>query len=239
MTIESLNCPNCGSGVSSDKTQCEFCRSRLKTMACPSCLGLMFEGSKYCQHCGALAVRSKSSEAENARKCPRCQIVLDNLHVSYTDLRECHKCDGLWIEVVPFESLCARSEERAAVLGYFSQRKAASESPATIKYVPCPECSQLMNRSNFAKASGVIIDVCKQHGVWCDAGELPRIFEFIRDGGMDAARKRERMEIDAERAKLRDERRQGGLANTDAPFGLEPTAESPLSVRAFIEKIFN
>jgi Zn-finger nucleic acid-binding protein len=96
-----------------------------------------------------------------------------------------------------------------------------------------------MNRSNFAKASGVIIDVCKQHGVWCDAGELPRIFEFIRSGGMEVARSRERMQIEADRAKLRDERRKVGLQNTDAPLGLEGRGESQSSIRAFLENIFD
>ena len=48
------------------------------------------------------------------------------------------------------------------------------------------------NRINFAKCSGVIVDVCKGHGTWFDRDELTRIVEFIRGGGLDAARAKER-----------------------------------------------
>ncbi|CAN5598132.1 hypothetical protein BH24ACI3_BH24ACI3_11000 [soil metagenome] len=44
---KALNCPNCGGAVMSDRIECEFCRSRLKIVGCPACLGLMFLGSKF------------------------------------------------------------------------------------------------------------------------------------------------------------------------------------------------
>jgi Zn-finger nucleic acid-binding protein len=62
-----------------------------------------------------------------------------------------------------------------------------------------------MNRSNFARSSGVIVDLCKQHGVWFDADELPKIIEFINGGGLERAREKERIAISEERARLRDE----------------------------------
>lgn len=45
-----------------------------------------------------------------------------------------------------------------------------------------------MNRRNFGGVSGVIIDLCKDHGVWLDNQELNRIVQFIESGGMDRAR---------------------------------------------------
>src|SRR3712207_7332440 len=50
--------------------------------------------------------------------------------------------------------------------------------------LPCPSCKQLMHRVNFAGQSGVIIDMCKDHGVWFEREELRKIVEFIRAGGM-------------------------------------------------------
>jgi hypothetical protein len=41
-----------------------------------------------------------------------------------------------------------------------------------------------MNRSNFAKVSGVVIDVCRPHGAWFDRGELGAIRAFLRGGGL-------------------------------------------------------
>ena len=64
----------------------------------------------------------------------------------------------------------------------------------------------LENRFNFAGCSGVILDVCKPHGVWFDADELRRIVEFIRGGGLDVARGLERQSIEDERRRLERER---------------------------------
>lgn len=45
-----------------------------------------------------------------------------------------------------------------------------------------------MNRKNFGGTSGVIIDVCTLHGSFFDPGELPRVLEFARRGGLAKAR---------------------------------------------------
>ena len=41
---------------------------------------------------------------------------------------------------------------------------------------PCPICGSIMAlESRF----NVIVDVCREHGIWLDKGELPRITERI------------------------------------------------------------
>jgi Zn-finger nucleic acid-binding protein len=62
-----------------------------------------------------------------------------------------------------------------------------------------------MNRINFARCSGVIVDVCKGHGTWFDRDELSRIVEFIRQGGLEASRNKEKASIEEERRRLRQE----------------------------------
>lgn len=62
-----------------------------------------------------------------------------------------------------------------------------------------------MNRINFARCSGVIVDICKGHGSWFDHEELTRIVEFIRAGGLDAARAKEKAAIEEDRRQLRHE----------------------------------
>lgn len=204
-TPESLNCPNCGAAVSSDSTQCEFCKSRLKTVGCPKCLGLMFLGSKFCSHCGAEAT-AVAVDDEKGGRCPRCGVELEGLNIADTHFRECTRCGGLWTNPATFEALCSDQERQSAVLSFIADRNYVVDS-VPIKYVPCPDCKQLMNRSNFARMSGVIIDLCKQHGVWFDAGELPKIIEFINGGGLSRAREREKIDLEEERAKVRDEQR--------------------------------
>ena len=41
---------------------------------------------------------------------------------------------------------------------------------------------------NFGRISGIMIDVCRHHGVWLDAKELEAIVEFIRKGGLEKSR---------------------------------------------------
>jgi len=239
MEIEALNCPNCGVGVASDRTQCEFCGSRLKTMACPSCMGLMFVGTRFCGHCGEKMVRAETPEGEGLGKCPRCKSGLELLQIGETSLRECRRCDGIWAEVETFERLCAEREERAAVLGFIGGREQRALPAVKISYVPCPDCGQLMNRNNFARASGVIIDICKMHGVWFDADELPRIIGFIQNGGMDAARQKEKFEIEEQRKRLREEQRKYGIEDTRSGLGAIFESEDNASIRSFVRRLFD
>ena len=57
----------------------------------------------------------------------------------------------------------------------------------------------MMNRMNFGTLSGAIIDVCRGHGTFLDAGELHQIVTFIQQGGLDRARAREKIERAARR----------------------------------------
>ncbi len=121
-------------------------------------------------------------------------------------VRECETCLGLWLDVPSFEKICA-DREQSAVLGVASHAPtAAAQETSKVNYVPCPECSQLMNRINFARCSGVIVDFCKQHGTWFDRDELSRIVEFIHGGGLNASRAKEKIEIAEQRDRLRQER---------------------------------
>lgn len=67
-----------------------------------------------------------------------------------------------------------------------------------VRYLPCPLCHATMNRANFGKVSGVIVDVCRKHGTWFDAGELTRIVAFVAGGGLEKSRQRESAERRAE-----------------------------------------
>ncbi len=207
MQPETLNCPNCGGAVMSDRTECEFCRSRLKTVGCAACLGLMFLGARFCTNCGARATAAVVIDEKDAGDCPRCKRSLQLLDIDSINIRECSKCGGFWSDTVTFEELCANSEKQASVLGFIGSEAHPNVHPDTISYVPCPDCGQLMNRSNFARSSGVIVDLCKQHGVWFDADELPKIIAFINKGGLSRQREKEKISIEDERRKLRDDQR--------------------------------
>jgi Zn-finger nucleic acid-binding protein len=96
-----------------------------------------------------------------------------------------------------------------------------------------------MNRSNFARSSGVIIDICKKHGVWFDRDELPKIIDFITGGGMQRAREKERIAMQDELSKLHDDERRQAVQ--ERRYGLksdwDSDTESP--VRKFVNMLFD
>jgi Zn-finger nucleic acid-binding protein len=212
-----LRCPSCGAPATPDATACPYCGTLLALVACPTCFAKLFRGTRFCAHCGAEAVRQKA-EPRPARPCPECQRPLEPVKVGSVILDECTRCGGLWVDSRSFRRICEQTEEQTVVL------KATAASPASgadvsrpARYWPCPECRCLMHRQNFARVSGVIIDTCKGHGVWFNQGELRRIVEFIRGGGMERARAREKSELRDERARLRRAQLDAQLAAARVP----------------------
>ncbi|MHB1847362.1 MAG: hypothetical protein ACYCWW_21265, partial [Deltaproteobacteria bacterium] len=88
------------------------------------------------------------------------------------------------------------------------------------------DCGVFINRNNFGERSGVIIEICKGHGLWFDRDQLGRAVRFVLAGGLEETKRRQLAELD--RA---IERRQleaasdpaGGLGILGAPVG--PSAQ--------------
>lgn len=116
-------------------------------------------------------------------------------------LLECTGCDGVWVDATQFERICADSEAQAAVLHRWNGGT-TSVRVAPVKYRPCVACGKMMNRVNFGRLSGTVVDVCRGHGTFLDAGELHAIVTFIKDGGLDRARQREKSDLEEERRRL-------------------------------------
>jgi len=197
----------CGASARTDATQCAHCGARLATVACPSCFGMMFVGAKFCSRCGARADRVELPESIT-QACPRCRVPMKAVAIGGTNLKECPRCEGIWADAAALEQVYADRERQAAVLGMPSSLD--GKEPGTvetqIRYGPCPVCKKFMNRVNFAHCSHVVVDVCLQHGTWFDKDELRQIVEFIRKGGLEAARARQISDLQKERQRLKSER---------------------------------
>jgi Zn-finger nucleic acid-binding protein len=108
------------------------------------------------------------------------------------DMYTCDSCNGLWVDPDTLQRLVAERMKPNPMLGTGIAAPPTSHVKLeTVQYAPCPVCNSLMNRVNFAHASGVIVDVCTNHGTWFDSDELRRVLEFISAGGLEAARARE------------------------------------------------
>lgn len=204
-----LNCLMCGAPTRSDASNCEHCGARLATVACPSCFGMIFQGSRFCPLCGARADREIGEET--VFPCPRCDEhpSLTRITIGKVMLNECGKCEGLWVDKFSFEQICTDREQQAAILGP-AIRTPPPVGPEKVRYIRCPECNELMQRMNFAGGSGVVIDICAQHGSWFDYKELQRIIEFIRTGGIDRIREKRLAELREMERRIKAEKDRGG-----------------------------
>ncbi len=198
---QAMNCPSCGAPVAPDATSCGHCGARLAMVACPSCFGMVFVGAKFCSHCGAAIAREEVA-ADQQELCPRCRVDMQAIVIGNTHLRECSKCEGIWADTDSLQHICADREQQAAVLGIPRALTVDANSLENVRYVPCPVCDKLMNRVAFAHCSRVVVDVCRAHGTWFDKDELRRIVEFIRGGGLEAARADEIAELERKRHEL-------------------------------------
>lgn len=166
--------------------------------------------TKICGHCGkAINVKyavcplcgghqRETLEALSPR-CPRCRKPLAVHLADEEEYNLCPECGGLWLD---------RGEFRLVTREYDVYKKEDVNKEYfreplkdDVEYIPCVRCGKLMNRKNFGKISGVIIDECGSHGVWLDAGEIEKIRHFIADGGLERAQD---LEIEKTKMELKD-----------------------------------
>jgi Zn-finger nucleic acid-binding protein len=172
MVESTARCPGCGAPADADSVRCEYCGAALATVTCPACFAPMFVGSWFCGRCGAEAIRTQLDDGVTL-SCPRCTEEMQALAFGSTSVRECGACGGHWLSPASIQKLIDAREDRNAIVRALEARvPTVHAAPETVRYVPCPRCRKLMNRVNFAKSSGVVIDVCKSNGVWLDRGEL-------------------------------------------------------------------
>jgi Zn-finger nucleic acid-binding protein len=195
MEAQTLRCSSCGAPIPVDAIQCPFCQCQAATVACPKCLGMVSIAAKHCPRCGAEVDIQEHGPA--GMKCPECKEALMKASVGGVELSQCHRCGGVWLSRELFERVAADREGRGTVLGALpgDQAKGAIVAEA-IHYRPCPECNRMMNRTNYGRISGVILDTCKEHGLWFDKDELRRVLEFIEKGGLDKSRERQIQELE-------------------------------------------
>jgi Zn-finger nucleic acid-binding protein len=128
--------------------------------------------------------------------CPACTKPLASSRIGEVEVQACQACGGLWLDRPVFEQLGASRERQGALLGALpSPAEPVAATLEPVRYRPCPACNQRMNRVNYAKRSGVVLDVCKAHGLWFDPNELRRVLAFVADGGLDRARELEIEEL--------------------------------------------
>ena len=191
-----ITCPCCGGPCSSGARACPHCDVELASVRCPHCFALHFPGSRFCARCGRELELEPLLDATDA-PCPRCGKPLRVAQPgagSLTDeldglavLHECVACGGVFLDNASLRRVLSRPGRQASTTGAPSLHGTPAISgamPDPVRYLNCPLCNELMNRVNFGRRSGVIVDVCAPHGTWFDAGELTSAIEFAAGGGL-------------------------------------------------------
>jgi Zn-finger nucleic acid-binding protein len=187
----------------------------------------VFHGAKFCGHCGAKVTVPAEAHADgtaSARVCPRCGTKLVARLISDVLLDECPSCHGVFVDMAALERiLTERRQARAdALLGTARPEPAGdAATPSGPMYVKCPDCGKMMNRKNFASGSGIIVDICKSHGTWFDANELPRVIDFVMKGGLERAEKRDAERVLEEARRTRSQQYAAVTAPAGASLGRE------------------
>lgn len=181
-----ITCPYCMTRCSSSLRVCPCCDVRFDSVRCARCYTLQPPGSFACGRCGEKLDLEPLLDATDA-PCPRCRRPLEAAGGADARLHECPRCGGIFIPREALADLLCRAE----LGGPFPEEPRARMALDEVTYLPCPLCHASMNRMNFGRYSGVIVDVCRAHGTWFDAGELTRVVAFAASGGLDKTRARE------------------------------------------------
>ena len=250
-----VRCSSCGAPRQEGGLNCEFCgadftlHERDLDTVCPKCLARVSHRANYCHHCATALVPEQLAPGETDVACPVCgaERCLTDRRIGDVAVLECDRCAGLWLGSEPFKQLVQRASSDALQIDRLLASKGSppgksggpdAQAGQRWRYRNCVVCGKKMHRRNYGRRSGVIIDICRDHGIWFDADELPRILAWIRSG--------KQAEVEKQRAEqaAREERIQRRIAEASdrGPLMGGPVrsyrrypAESPLG--GFLDEI--
>ena len=166
-----MDCSNCGAPLPARTIRCTFCNS-LNDID--------------------LRGRVTVSRGQSKRVCPRCKTEMVAVMLGVTgqqvELDQCKTCQGLFFDPGELDTILEGIEKQAHTVDHrqlmtLIEQETPTDDFANVAYAPCPDCGKLMNRRNFGQKSGVVIDDCREHGIWLDGGELRRLIRWTQAGG--------------------------------------------------------
>lgn len=204
LSVGGLACGHCGGVLSEEDTECPFCTAALSpddraaTTLCPVCAARLRHDSQHCNACGVELRASAIPPLPRDGKCPRCEGPLRVHLLPEAEVIECGStggCGGIWTSREAFRRI-QQSSHAAAQEGRSTPQapdQHTFDGPPTKRevgpmYIPCLTCGQHMQRRQFrvgGRPAGVVLDVCKNHGIWFDRDELERCLAMVRSGAGD------------------------------------------------------
>lgn len=229
-----LSCAACGAGLERESRACGHCGTIAARRRCGTCFDLNLTDDLACRRCGGRLPTLQEEAAAGPALCPGCGVLMSPRSLDGLSFTECDHCGGLWLTHAVLEHVKERATSRArqrTIDGAPPPAHPASGGAQRVVYRRCPACRTLMNRSGLAAGSGFVADVCKQHGIFFDAGELARLYSFVESGGLVKARRREEEALRARVSETRREAFRPGPEETILP------SEPPSLIEALVQVI--
>ena len=181
-----MNCPSCAAPIPSHGVVFTYCGQRID---------VDLQGSG----------RSIAPNDLESYLCPDCEIPLEAMYIESTNVtiekslnvNRCSNCLGLFIQRNVLDMVLETKVRQPSEIDYRLLTNLENSNRSLVKgwrYRPCPVCRTLMNRKLHGKRSGVIVDSCRDHGIWLDAGELRQLLEWSRAGGEKLNQERRALE---------------------------------------------
>jgi Zn-finger nucleic acid-binding protein len=190
-------CAACGALVGENERVCSYCGAEVVRRpapsgpVCPECYAQNPESARFCVACGVAFMPQPILTRTSSLQCPVCPdsaLASRNLGGVWVD--ECPSCLGLWTPGDVMDRLIDRIRDRLRAQGASApdaeHHERRSKWQPEFTYRKCPECGVMMQRRNFGRRSGVVVDWCASHGTWLDAHELEDIADFVIQGGLRA-----------------------------------------------------
>ncbi len=200
-------------------------------MDCTSCGAPLPPKSTVCQFCGKVndvdlrRIHVNTTAApQSDRVCPRCEKPMPTVDVLPGEtflIEQCADCKGLFFDPNELEALIDKSVDHVYDIDHQRIQTLVEEEARpdlqTVRYVRCPVCRKIMNRRSYGAKSGVIVDQCRDHGIWLDGGELNLILKWSKAGGQILEKQRQEEERRSRERWQAQERRQSA-AEFDGMF---------------------
>lgn len=202
---------------------------------CKNCSAPLPPDTLVCTYCGTrndIDLRGvheyTTAMPTSDRICPRCEKPLRTIDLKIEGtflIEQCEGCVGLFFDPGELEALLEKSVAHTyqvdhKLINQINTQKRRDEFGVT--YIKCPVCQKLMNRVGFGHRSGVVVDRCRDHGVWLDGGELRHLMEWKKAGGeLLHQQAQERKKAEEQRLKQRRERDKQYRAARDSGYGVE------------------
>ena len=201
---------------------------------CKHCSAPLPTKSIICEYCGVrndIELKKKSVGTKlpkSKRTCPDCLIYLNSIDIGKNNrfiIEKCERCFGLFFDNHELERLLEQSVDKSYWIDH-NKLHSLLQHPLhkdKLIYRRCPECNKLMQRKNYLNRSGIIMDTCRDHGLWLDAGELKQMQEWTALGGKQNALKDK---IDEKHRHTRAQKRKRKYANRNAHYEPDLRGES-------------